>query len=236
MKNVFLETDNVRRFRAAAQVLEDIEKGQPGLFVCFGRAGRGKTDCSREYAVAHNAIYIRVLQDWTPRAMLAEVCHAINRTRPASVEKCRNMIFHALQVSRRTLIVDEADRLNRVSMIEHFRDIHDVTGAPVILVGEQSLYATMALRRRLWSRVTQTVEFGPIKTEDIMLFGMKAADMKVDPDAAAMVGKRSGGDFRLIWQDMRSLESMARANGTAHVTVDMVKQLPDRKPKPSLEL
>lgn len=235
MKNVFLETDNVRRFRTAAQVLDDIEKGHPGLCVVHGRAGRGKTDCSKQYAVEHNAIYVRVLEDWTPRAMLAEVCYAINRTRPASIEKCRNTIFHILDVSRRTLIVDEADRLRRVSMIEHFRDIHDVTGAPVILVGEQSLYAAMASRRRLWSRVTQTVEFGPIKTEDILLFGMKAAELKVVPEAGAMVGKRSGGDFRLIWQDMRSLESMAMANGTSQVTVEMVKRLPDRKPKPSLE-
>lgn len=232
MRNVFLETENVRRFRESAQVLEDIDKGAPGLAVVYGRAGRGKTECSREYAVRKNALYIRVLQDWTPRAMLAALCYEVNRQRPGTVEKCRNYLFHVLEVSPRMIIVDEADRLSRVSMIEHFRDIHDVTGAPVVLVGEQSLYSSISATRRLWSRVTQTVEFGPIRTEDIMLFGMKSADLRIDPDAAELIGKRAEGDFRLIWQAVRSIESMARAGGTAQVSVSMVKNVPDRKPAP----
>lgn len=233
MKHVFLETENVRRFREAALVLDDIEKGAPGLAVVYGRAGRGKTECSREYAVRQNAIYVRVMQDWTPRGMLAAVCAEINGSRPATIEKCRSYLTHTLGMTRRTIIVDEADRLSNVGMIEHFRDIHDVTGSPVILVGEQSLYSSIATKRRLWSRVTQTVEFGPITTEDIMLFGMKSAQLKIDPDAGAMIGKRAEGDFRLIWQSVRSLEAMARAAGVNQINTDMVKALKNTKPSPA---
>lgn len=232
MKHVFLETENVRRFREAAAVLDDVEKGNPGLCVVYGRAGRGKTECSRHYAVQKNAIYVRVMQDWTPRAMLAAVCAEINGARPNTIEKCRSYLTHTLSLSRRTIIVDEADRLSSVRMIEHFRDIHDVTGAPVIMVGELSLYSSISSARRLWSRVTQTVEFGAITTEDIMLFGMKSAQLKIEPDAAVLLGKQAEGDFRLIWQAVRRLESVCRAGGTNQVGVAMVKSLPDRKPAP----
>lgn len=236
MKHVFLETKNVQNFRAAAGVLEDIDRGNPGLCVVYGRAGRGKTECSREYAVRKDALYLRVMQDWTPRAMLSALCMLINGSAPSTVEKCRNYLMHVLSMSRRTIIVDEADRLSNIGLIEHFRDIHDMTGAPVIMVGEQSLYSSISSRRRLWSRVTQTVEFGPITTEDIMLFGVKSADLKIDPDAAVMIGKRADGDFRLIWQAVRSIEAMARAEGTVEVSVDMVKSLKDTKPKPAMAL
>ncbi len=233
MKNVFLETQNVRKFREAADVLSDIEKGQPGLCVVYGRAGRGKTVCSREFAVRTGAIYIRVLEDWTPKSMLAAICYEINGSRPHSVERCKNFLFSMLDQHSRCILVDEADRFKNAGMIEHFRDIHDMTGVPVILIGEHSLYSKLSSKRRLWSRITQTVEFGPVMTEDIMLFGVKAADLKIAPGAAKAIEQRSEGDFRLIWQDVRSLKSMARAAGTIEVNIDMVKQLKNLKPSPT---
>ncbi len=66
-----------------------------------------------------------------------------------------------------------------------------------------------------------------------MLFGMKSAELKIAPDAAKALGKRSEGDFRLIWQDIRALESMARAEGTIQINTGMVKQLKSRKPSPT---
>jgi len=233
LKNVFLETQNVMKFREAADVMSDIEKGQPGLAIVYGRAGRGKTECSREFAVRTGSLYIRVMEDWTPRAMLAALCFEINGSRPHTVERSKNFLFNMLEKEQRIILVDEADRFKNAGMIEHFRDIHDMTGAPVILIGEQSLYAKVSAKRRLWSRITQTVEFGPISTEDIMLFGMKSAELKIAPDAAKALGKRSEGDFRLIWQDVRALESMARAEGTIQVNTGMVKQLKSRKPSPT---
>ena len=233
MKNVFMETENVRKFREAAEIMADIEKGQPGLAIVYGRAGRGKTECTCEFAVRTSALYIRVMEDWTPRAMLSALCFEINGSRPHSVERCKNFLFTMLDQQPRMILVDEADRFRNIGMIEHFRDIHDMTGVPVILIGEPSLYSKLSAKRRLWSRITQTVEFGPITTEDIMLFGLKSAELKIEPTAAKAIGRRSEGDFRLIWQDVRALESMARAAGTIQINVDMVKQLKNLKPSPT---
>ena len=78
MKQVFLETQNVQAFRQAAWILEDTERGKPGIGVVWGQAGRGKTFCAREYAVRTSAVYLRVMEDWTPRAMLATLCRELN--------------------------------------------------------------------------------------------------------------------------------------------------------------
>lgn len=231
MKNVFLETQNVQAFRAALAALEDVEKGQPGLGVVWGRAGRGKTLCAREYAVRTGAVYLRVLENWTQRGMLSQLCREINGTEPTTTDRCKSVACAELDRIPRTILVDEADRLH-VGRVEDFRDIHDLTGVPVVLIGEEHLYAVLSARGRLWSRVMHVVEFGPIGAEDVMLYGLKAADLKVVPAAAQRIVARSGGDFRLVFLDMHDLDDMARANQVREITVEMVDMLPPRKPGP----
>ena len=235
MKNIFLETANVRAFRESMSILEDMEKGQPGLGVVWGRAGRGKTECAREFAVRTRAVYLRIMEDWTPRAMLAALCRQINGSEPGTVDRCKRIACEALESSRQTILVDEADRM-APNLVEHFRDIHDVVGVPVVLVGEEYLFPMLNARRRLWSRVTQAVEFSGISPEDIMLFGLRAAELKIEPAAAQKIGSRSGGDFRLVWQDVRDLEQMARAAGAKSVGTAMIEALPARKPGPGLDV
>jgi hypothetical protein len=234
MKSVFLETQNVQAFRQALWVLEDTERGQPGIGVVWGQAGRGKTLCAREYAVRTNAVYLRVMEDWTPRAMLAALCKELVGSEPYSTERCKRVACEALENQQKTVLVDEADRLP-VGLIEHWRDIHDVTGVPVVLIGEEHLFPTLAARRRLWSRVTQTVEFKSIMVEDIILFGLKAADLRIDPEAATRIAARSSGDFRLVWTDVQALEQMARAAGAKQADLRMVDSLSSRRlgPKPA---
>jgi len=94
VKNVFIPTSNVTAFREAAIVVSDTVKGQPGLMVAWGYAGRGKTECSREYAVRNpGAVYVRVQENWTPRAMLAKICYELNGMRPHRVDLAKQVII-----------------------------------------------------------------------------------------------------------------------------------------------
>ena len=94
-----------------------------------------------------------------------------------------------------------------------------------MLIGEEHLFGSLNARRRIWSRVVQTVEFGPITTEDIILFGLETAALRLDPDAAKRVADRSSGDFRLVWADVHRLEQMARASGSNRIETRMVDSL-----------
>jgi hypothetical protein len=228
MKQVFMETQNVAKFREALWLLEDTERGQPGIGVVWGQAGRGKTVCAREYAVRTDSVYLRVMEDWTPRAMLAALCRELNGSEPASTERCKRLACEEIERQKKTVLVDEADRLP-IGLLEHFRDIHDMTGAPIVLIGEEHLFPTLSARKRIWSRVTQAVEFRPISIEDIVLFGLKAAELRIDPEAAGRIAARSGGDFRLVWTDVQGLEQMARAAGVKAVDAKMAESLAARR-------
>jgi len=236
LKNIFIETRRVALFREAVKVVLDTEKGQPGLMVVWGFAGMGKTEASRKLAVEkhQSVVYVRVMQDWTPRAMLAAICVELNGMKPTRVELAKRAIIEELERSPKLIFMDEADRLN-ISLVEHLRDIHDESGAPIAMIGEPSLYGSLTARRRIWDRVTQVVEFGPVITDDVVMFGMKACDLKVKAEAAAELVRRCQGSFRLLYHLMKDLERQAKANKMDAVELEMVEALPDRRKAPTKE-
>lgn len=232
MKNVFIVTTRVLAFREALGVVRDTEKGQPGFMVAWGEAGRGKSECAKEYAINHEDVtYIRVYEQWTARAMLATICRNLNGMNPGMVDRAKRIIIEELDQRPRTLLIDEADRLD-IRLVEHLRDIHDETGCPVVLIGEPTLYAQLKARSRIWQRVTRVVNFGPVIVDDVVLFGLKACGIKVDAQAANVLLKRCHGSFRLLYHDMVDLERVAKANETGDVSMDLVGMLPDRRLAP----
>jgi hypothetical protein len=236
MKQAFLETKNTIRGREALSVVEDNERGQPGLVCFYGEPSVGKTTFSTHYASHTLAIYLRVLQNWTPRAMLAALCRETGAAEFNSVERCKLSFCKELERRQEkkesdkspTIFIDEADRLN-VDLVEHCRDVHDLTGAPIIFVGELRLPRILESKARLWDRVQQIVKFTPIQTEDIILYALKACDLRLDPEAGQALARKTDGKFRRIRNELVRLEQMARAAGTKQVDAKMVAAMNGRE-------
>jgi len=230
MRKILLETQRVVAFRQAIKVVEDTVKGHPGIMVVWGYSGRGKSSCVEKYATETNAVYLYIENQLTPTALLKQLCRELNGMEPHQKAMAKRIIVEELEDTPRTLLIDEADKLC-INGIEHLRDIHDMTGIPLVLIGEPKIYGTLHSRKRLWSRVTKTVEFGPVTIEDIVLLGMKACDLKVKPDAANELLRRCKGDFRPLYHDLRDIEIRAKANAIKEIEQDLVQGLPDRKKK-----
>jgi len=90
-------------------------------------------------------------------------------------------------------------------------------------------------KRRIWERVTRVVEFKPVNTEDIILYGLKASDLKIQPAAAHDLVRRCQGSFRLLYHLMVDLERKARANQTRDIDLEMIESLPNRRLAPTPE-
>ncbi|WP_027179886.1 AAA family ATPase [Maridesulfovibrio bastinii] len=224
MKNVFIETSNVSTFRSAIRKVEDTEKGQPGLVVAHGRAGRGKTMAALNYHAVHGGIYLRAWERWTQTAFLQALCFEVCGMRPRSANNCKRKIMEMLDKEIQTVFIDEADRLN-IGRIEDLRDIHDETGAPIVIIGEEELQGLLGERRRIWSRVTQDVVFGPVIDEDVALFGLDAAGLDIEAFACQQIVKKADGDFRLVRNIIQVLEQVAIARETNLVTTSMVEDV-----------
>lgn len=222
--NVFIDTTNVKNYRNAVSLLTDARHGQPGIGVCWGQAGRGKTFAAQNYYSENSGVYLQVWQDWTQTAMLQALCFEVCGIRPRSANTCKMKIVETLEKEPLPIFVDEADRL-KIDRIEDLRDIHEKSGCSVVLIGEEELLGLLSGRRRIWSRVTQEVEFRPCSEEDVTLYMMDAASLDVSPEACALIQRKSDGDLRLVRNMTQQLEQLARAREVGTVSVGMVEDI-----------
>lgn len=223
-QDVFIKTDNVLRAWEAIMQVEDVQKGQPGLCLFHGSAGRGKTVAVENYYTLNGGVYLRVWQDWTQNAFMQALCFKVTGRRVGPTQRCKEAVCESLDNDRRTLFVDEADRLH-LARIEDLRDIHDSTGCPVILVGEEELKHLIDQKSRVSSRVTAEVEFGPVSGLDISMYAEMAAGLDLGNEEAELLSKRTNGDFRLVHNGMIQLEQMAKAAQSKTVTMKMVENV-----------
>lgn len=229
-KGVFIETDNVVAFRAAVALAEDTEHGRPGMLMAFGEAGRGKTLAALNAHAENGGVYLRVWENWTQAAFLQAMCFEVDGSRPHGANRCKIRIVEALGEEPRTIYIDEADRLP-TGRLEDLRDIHDETGCPICLIGELGLPARVKARSRIDDRIPSEfrIAFAPISTQDISLYAMEAADLKLSGKACKVIHRLSRGNFRRAHNLILSLEQMARAAQTGAVDESMAQRLADGK-------
>lgn len=223
-RDVFIETSNVTRFGRAMDVLCDTQKGEAGMCVVEGASGRGKTLTSNEWHANNNSIFLRVLEGWTQFEFLRELTWELVGIRPGSRGKCRQELRDCLGDRPQPIIVDEADRL-ALQRIEDLRDIHDLTGSPVIMIGEEGFYNKINGKKRVQSRITQLVKFSPVISDDVVLFAHKSIGVALAPEAADWLTKKAGGCFRDIFGYMYKIEDWAKAQGTNQISLDIIKKI-----------
>jgi hypothetical protein len=223
-RDIFIETGNVAKLRKALSVLSDTERGRPGLGVVQGEAGRGKTMAAMEWHATNGGIFLRVMEGWSQFSFLQALTYEVSGDRPGNTGRCRNRIMDALTANPQPVIVDEADRLH-MARIEDLRDVHDMTGCPVILIGEEGFYPKLHARRRVHSRVVEVVNFDPIQAEDVMLFAAQAASLDVTPEACHKLATLAKGSFRVVYGFVLRLEDYAKAQGTNAIDAKVVDAL-----------
>lgn len=229
-KSVFIETGNVTSFRAAVALAEDTEHGRPGMMMAYGEAGRGKTLAAQNAHSIGGGVYLRVWENWSQAAFLQALCYEIDGSRPYGANRCKIRIVEALGDEHRTIYVDEADRLP-TGRLEDLRDVHDETGCPICLIGELGLPARVRARSRIDDRIPDEfrIAFQPITTQDISLYALKAADLKLSGTACKIVHRMSRGNFRRAHNYVVSLEQMAKVAQTRKIDGDMAQRLADGK-------
>lgn len=224
LKPSFVKTRNVRNFEVLMDGLA-LAEGEGRFGMVVGRAGRGKTRTSQWYAAGHGCVYLRALSIWKT----SELDFLISLARELGVltpPKRKAPVFQVcldrLLAEPRTIILDEMEKLPR-KHLDVIRDLADLSGIAIVFVGEEELVPYLDSERRSWSRVFQQVEFEPIGAADIVFFASDTAGLKLDKQAAQILAKSSGGDFRLVRRDVLSLAQMAQGRGTTAVDAEMAE-------------
>lgn len=225
MKPVFVKTRNYQRFMEALDALEARGAEECRLIVVDGLPGLGKTTILERWAGTESCLYLRAKTEWTPYWMLGETLEVLRQTPPHGHEARFKAALQELsaraELARRlqqkfAVVIDEADHVTRSSkLVDTIRDLADISGVPVILVGMGRIRDNLTRFPQTASRVTRYVRFDTADINDVQAFLDQRCEVPVAPDLAAFILQVTGGFNREINEAIRSIERFGFRNAPA---------------------
>lgn len=225
--NILVKTDNVSRFFSLADDLSDPESSMTSsLGMAIGTAERGKSHAAKKYCEKNDtAVYTLYVDGYSRVQLLRNICHELAGTRPYSFGACVAIIAEFARVSRRLIIIDEADKCP-LSILEMLRGINESCQVPILLVGEEGLKGKVDSVPRLRSRIRKPIcVFDNIKPGDVSVFYSASCGITLEPALVETLYRRSRGGFRTLVNEALGLAKIARASGLNTITPAMIDKL-----------
>lgn len=221
MRNVFVETKNVKRFWAAVNGLIKRCVGIDRFLLTYGDPGLGKSDAAirliNQYFV--DAAYIRVVKIMSARWLLEELVSALGLDPAWRAKDLFDQAKDALAGTDRLVIFDEIDYLTHDSkIIETIRDLGDLTNAPFIFIGMHQADRKLKSYRHLWRRFSQVVHFEPLDREDVTSVLTQVCEVKIDESIIDKVFESKNLDLSMIYRWAQKIEGIAKVGGLEKVT------------------
>jgi len=225
MHKLFVKTHNVKNFIGLMNNLKDKSNEVPKIGLVYGDPGLGKTQTAVWWAVRNDAIYVRAQNKISSHGILEKVVEELGESpSKKSTDLMKQCIAH-LRLNPQIIIVDEVDYLtNQSKAIETLRDLHDLTGAPVVLIGMQEAKTKLGKFRHLYDRISEVIEFKPFSKEDMDIIIEELSEIKITDEAKEIFFEKANR-FRQIIKGISVLENLAKTNGLNKIDVKQVKGL-----------
>jgi len=218
---------NVASFMTMVTRLTERDQHLPGIGVCSSPSGYGKTWASIFAQNRTGAIRVEVGDTWTRRTLLRAIWKELGATeadlrKKLSAADMAEKVIIALGENALPLIIDEADKLVDRNMIETVRELHEHSGAPVVLIGEERLPSKLLNFERVHNRVLDWMQAQPCDAADTKLLAEAfAPKIALGDDLLEAIRVASQGRARRIVVNVQRVVEFAR-NKSLH-TVPLEK-------------
>jgi hypothetical protein len=215
MKHDMAMTKNVKRFLFAVQALQHRDAGIEGMGLLWGMPGEGKSTTVGYAVNMLDGVFVRANRAWTMTGMLsalsAELELPASRIRAPMFSNC----VKKLMERPRPIFIDEADyMLKSFDMLDTLRDIYDLTGSPVILIGMEDLARRLQLADsgRFARRITQWVEFDGIDKSDARTLADTVCEIKLADDLLERLYDAAKANIGRMITGLARIETFGRTN------------------------
>ena len=231
MKNIFVRTKNHKKTVALLDELRHRGQGVPGLGLIYSEPGLGKTTSIAWCAVnMTDVVVIRAKAVMSARWLLEELVSELGEAPMRRVIDLYRQAVDRLIQDKRIVMVDEIDHLTHDGrVIETLRDLHDITGAPVVFVGMNHVDKKLARYPHICNRISQVVKFQPLDESDIALAATELCELELDSGALKILADRTAGKFREVMVTLNHLERSAKMTGQRLIDADFIEGLSNRK-------
>lgn len=221
MKNLVVETKNVRRLLTAHSALKEAAHYLPKIGLVHGLAGAGKTTGIAHLNQTEGGCFVRATAVWTPRTMLQAILRELGRDDVSGNNQTKlDEIIRLLAISNLPLFVDEADYLfTRAATLDILRDIHDQAGVPLFLIGMERISRKVNARELVASRVAQEIKFTPLDLEDTRLVADGLSEVRLEDDLLKDLHKKAHGSVRRITVGLSVIETFGKQMRLSSITL-----------------
>ncbi|MGH8012488.1 MAG: AAA family ATPase [Candidatus Binataceae bacterium] len=211
---------NLRALHSALEILRTRDPGVPGLGLCWGGVGLGKTTAlswlSNQPSI--NGLYVRAMRMWSPSAMLGVLMRELGAAQLGRCAPMIDFIADALRKNGRCLLIDECDYCAYDGrLIDTLRDICDVSGAPMLFVGTDSFRRKITVRDQLAGRISQWIEFQPASLKDARTVSDDLCEVRIEEDLLADLHHAARGSMRGLVVGLSRIEHFAKVRGLVSV-------------------
>lgn len=210
---------NVARLTQLIDRCQNRTHGLTGMGCFYGFAGYGKTTAGVYATNKFAAVHIEALPVGGTKGLMEMIVTELGLRPARQTAKMFEQAAQELGRTQRPLILDEADHLLTDRTIETIRALHDKTGVPVILVGEETLPQKLTRWERVHSRILSWVPAEPASIEDVGdLARIYASGIEIASDLREAVLLASGGSIRHVSNNLAALAEHAAVRGVKRLT------------------
>lgn len=214
--NTIAPLRNVAALLALIERIQNRAYGLPGMGTFYGPSGYGKTTAATYATNRHQACHVQMQALWHPKTMLSEIATELGLRfgRGTTASDLFNMVSAELAQSGRPLLLDEADYLCKEKLVEVVRGLHETSGVPVILIGEELLPQKLRTWERVHGRMLAWVGAERATIEDVgHLAPIYARGLTIEPDLRQLVLDASKGSIRRVSINLATIAEHAAVHG-----------------------
>jgi DNA transposition AAA+ family ATPase len=202
--------ENVSRCASALDRAISRPAHLPGMAAFYGPSGWGKTIAASYTANKYRAYYVEAKSSWTRKALLSVILFEMGVVPGKTLYDMTDQVSEQLVLSGRPLIIDEFDHLVQAGTVEVVRDIHEGSGASILLIGEEQLSAKLKRWERFHSRVLSWVPAQPVTMDDAKhLRRLYVSGTEIRDDLLARLHKLANGAVRRICVNLDLIQQEA---------------------------
>lgn len=218
MRHEMAMTKNVRRLMAAVNDLRDRSLGVEGMGLLYGEPGEGKSTVIAYATNAMNGVFLRANACMTVTSMLAALVAEMGGGPMHRRAPMIQFVTQRLMENPRPIFIDEADYLFRqMEMLDALRDIYDLTGSPVVLIGMEEIARKIQTNGRFARRITQWIEFKGIDLGDARTLADTVSEVKVADDLLHHLHKAARANVGRMVVGLSKIEKLGRTNDLKEV-------------------
>lgn len=222
MKQVFVKTENAKRFRTEIVMLEKRGALEAGWLLVTGRPGEGKTKTLHNWAAEVGAVMLTAQANWTVTRMMEELAAKLG------IEPVRGYqakVAETIGAEDMPIIVDEAQFAlhDSAACMEVLRGITDKSGTMLVAVTMDHEVPRFNRREQIGSRFFRKCQFHESTLADVAAACEQLAEgVSIGADLVERIHRETGGRMRLVLNAISRVEQLAHHMKVATIGADAV--------------